>query len=47
MSVLFGKAVDNKLRYFGGKSKIVKDISNFINNISEKGFNLCNSFMDI
>ena len=43
MSVLFGKAVDNKLRYFGGKSKIAKNISNFINNIIEKGFNTCNT----
>ena len=26
------------LRYFGGKSKIAKNISNFINNIIEKGY---------
>jgi len=26
------------LRYFGGKSKIAKNISSFINNIIEKGY---------
>jgi hypothetical protein len=30
------------MRYFGGKSKISKDISNYINNIINKGEFKCN-----
>lgn len=30
------------MRYFGGKSKIAKDISQYINNIVEGENNLCN-----
>lgn len=29
------------IRYFGGKSKIAKDISGYINDIHMKGFNEC------
>lgn len=31
------------MRYFGGKVKIAKDISNYINNLLKKGFNVCNT----
>ena len=30
------------IRYFGGKSKIAKDISNYINNLIQKGETECN-----
>lgn len=30
------------MRYFGGKSKIAKNISQYINNIIEKGNYICN-----
>lgn len=30
------------MRYFGGKAKIAKDISNYINNLLNKGDSLCN-----
>ena len=30
------------MRYFGGKSKIAKDISECINNIIDGGLNTCN-----
>ena len=31
------------MRYFGGKSKIAKDISNYINSLITEGVNDCNT----
>ena len=44
---IIGRIRENQeedMRYFGGKSKIAKDISNYINNLMEG--NLCNTLVE-